>query len=206
VTDAVAAWDAEAADYDVPADHGLLDPSVRDAWRRLLLGMLPAAPARVAEMGCGTGTLSVLLANEGYAVDGVDFSPEMLRRAEAKAAEGRAQVRFVEGDASRPALEEGHYDVVLCRHVLWAMPDPVDALRRWARLLRPGGRLVLVEGFWSNGAGLTADQTVDLVGSVGRRAELTRLTDPSYWGREIDDDRYAVLSTELSGAHSAMTE
>jgi ubiquinone/menaquinone biosynthesis C-methylase UbiE len=201
----VAVWDAEAADYDEPADHGLLDPSVRETWRRLLLGMLPAAPARVAEMGCGTGTLTVLLADEGYAVDGVDFSPGMLRRAEAKA-RGRGQVRFVEGDASRPPFDDGHYDVVLCRHVLWAMPDPSDALRRWARLLRPGGRLVLVEGFWSNGAGLHAEQTVDLVQGIGRSAELTRLTEASYWGREIDDDRYAVLSTELPGRHPALTE
>ena len=194
MTDAVAAWDAEAADYDAPTDHGLLDPDVRAAWRRLLLGLLPAAPARVAEMGCGTGTLTVLLADEGYAVDGVDFSPEMLRRAEVKA-EGREQVRFVEGDASRPPLDDAGYDVVLSRHVLWAMSDPADALRRWAGLLRPGGRLVLVEGLWSNGAGLRAEQTVDLVEGLGRHAELARLSDPSYWGREIDDDRYAVLGT-----------
>jgi len=79
--------------------------------------------------------------------------------------------------------------------VLWAMSDPADALRRWAGLLRPGGRLVLVEGLWSNGAGLRAEQTVDLVEGLGRHAELARLSDPSYWGREIDDDRYAVLGT-----------
>jgi SAM-dependent methyltransferase len=205
VSDAVAAWDAEAAGYDAPADHGLLDPDVRAAWRRLLLGLLPPAPARVAEMGCGTGTLTVLLADEGYAVDGVDFSPEMLRRAEAKA-EGREQVRFVEGDAARPPFDDGGYDVVLSRHVLWAMPDPADALRRWSALLRPGGRLVLVEGFWSNGAGLHAEQTVDLVEGLGAHADLIRLSDPSYWGREIEDDRYAVLATALSGRQSAMAE
>jgi ubiquinone/menaquinone biosynthesis C-methylase UbiE len=191
--DAVAEWDAEATNYDEPADHGLLHPQVRQAWRELLRGLLPEPPARVTEMGCGTGTLSVLLADEGFVVDGVDFSPEMLRRAEAKAA-GRAGVRFVRGDASRPPLPHGAYDVVLSRHVLWAMPDPPDALRKWAALLRPGGRLLLVEGFWSNEAGLRAEETVAMVEKLGRSAELLRLHDPTYWGRAISDDRYAVLS------------
>ena len=192
-SDDVAAWDAEARDYDAPADHGLRDPAVREAWRRLLNGLLPDPPARVAEMGSGTGTLSVLLAGEGFEVDGVDFSPEMVRRAEAKAA-GRAAVRFVRGDASVPPLAEGSYDVVLSRHVLWAMPDPADALGRWVRLLRPGGRLVLVEGRWSNGAGLDAEETVALVEATGSAAALTRLTDPSYWGGPIEDDRYVVTA------------
>lgn len=190
----VAAWDAEAAGYDEPADHGLRDPDVREAWRRLLVSLLPASPARVAEMGSGTGTLSVLLADEGYAVDGVDFSPAMVDLAVAKAGH-RPGVHFVEADASRPPLEPGCYDVVLCRHVLWALPDPADAVRRWIELLVPaGGTLVLVEGRWGNGAGLDAEQTVALVEATGRDAELLRLPDAAYWGREIGDDRYAVLS------------
>ena len=185
-------WDDEAASFDEAADHGLRDPSVRAAWRELLLSALPPTPARVADLGCGTGTLSLLLAGEGYAVDGVDFSPEMIRLARQKAADG--QVTFTEGDADDPPFEPGAYDVVLCRHVLWAMPDPVATLRRWIRLLAPGGRLVLVEGSWSTGAGLTASRTVELVEDTGREAELTMLPDSAYWGREIDDERYLVVS------------
>jgi SAM-dependent methyltransferase len=158
-----------------------------------LLDLLPPAPARIAEMGSGTGTLSVLLADEGYVVDGVDFSPEMVKRAEGKAA-GRPGLRFVEADASRPPLEAGSYDAVLCRHVLWAMPHPADALRRWTALLAGHGALVLVEGRWGNGAGLDADHVVALVEGLGRAAVLTRLHDARYWGRDIDDDRYVVLS------------
>lgn len=191
--DEIALWDAEAEAFDEPADHGLRDPAVRDAWRALLLGNLPAPPARVADLGCGTGTLSVLLAEAGYEVDGLDFPPRMVELAEQKAY-GVAGVRFVEADAFDPPLAGAAYDVVLCRHVLWAMPDPAVALTRWVRLLRPGGRLLLVEGRWSNGAGLAAEQTVRLVEETGRPASLTRLTDPSYWGRSIEDDRYLVAS------------
>lgn len=191
--DDIALWDAEAATFDEAADHGLLDPSVRAAWRDLLLSLLPSAPARVADLGCGTGTLSLLLAEEGYVVDGVDFSPEMVRRAETKAA-GRSGVSFRVADASAPPLEPASYDAVLCRHVLWAMPDPAAALRRWAALLVPGGRLVLVEGRWSTGAGLTAAETVALVEAAGRTASVTNLPDAAYWGRKIADERYVVTS------------
>lgn len=192
--DDIAVWDAEADSFDEPADHGLRDPAVRDAWRELLLSHLPEPPARVADLGCGTGTLSVLLAEAGYEIDGLDFSPRMVALAERKGADV-AGARFTQADAFDPPFEESSYDVVLCRHVLWAMPDPAVALSRWVRLLRPTGRLVLVEGNWSNGAGLSAEQTVALVEDAGRAASLTRLTDAAYWGRSITDDRYLVTST-----------
>jgi SAM-dependent methyltransferase len=191
--DDIELWDAEAEAFDEAADHGLRDPGVRAAWRSLLVSLVPAPPARVADLGCGTGTLSLLLADEGHAVDGVDFSPAMVTRARAKG-EGRRDVRFVVGDAAAPALVRAAYDVVLCRHVLWALPDPAAALRRWVDLLAPGGRLVLVEGRWFNGAGLSAAETVRLVEATGRPAELTLLPEPAYWGREITDERYVVRS------------
>lgn len=188
-------WDAEAESFDEAADHGLADPACRAAWRELLLGVLPPAPARVADLGCGTGTLSLLLAEEGYAVDGIDFSPAMIERARAKAGHQVGQlVGFRLGDAAHPELSPASYDAVLSRHVLWALPDPAAVLGRWLELLAPGGRLVLVEGHWSTGAGLTAEQTMALVGGAGREPALRRLPEPVYWGREISDERYLVTA------------
>jgi len=184
-------WDREAETFDEAADHGLTDPRCRAAWRSLLLEHLPPAPARVADLGCGTGTLALLLAEEGYDVTGVDFSSEMVRRARAKAGD---LATFHEGDAASPPLDAAAYDVVLCRHVLWAMPSPAEALDRWIQLLRPAGRLVLVEGNWSTGAGLCAEETMALVSAAGRTPALRRLPEPVYWGREITDDRYLVVS------------
>ena len=190
-----AAWDAEAARFDEAPDHGLRDPAIRAAWRALLLAHLPPATARVADLGCGTGTLSVLLAEQGYAVSGVDLSPEMVARARAKAAAAPGtDAGFAVGDAADPPLPDGSFDVVLSRHVLWALPDPAAGLARWVDLLAPGGRLVLVEGRWSTGAGLTADETAALVRATGRGVVVRHLTEPVYWGREIDDERYLLVS------------
>ena len=190
--ESIEVWDREAATFDEAADHGLRDPDVRRAWGDLLADLVPG-PGRVADLGCGTGALSLLLADQGHRVDGVDFSPAMIELARAKAGD-RADVGFRVEDAAAVSLAPGSYDTVLCRHVLWAMPDPLAALRHWTGLLTHGGRLVLVEGCWSTGAGLTAERTVALVEAAGRRAELRRLPDAAYWGGEIADERYAVVS------------
>ena len=186
-------WDAEAATFDDEPDHGLRDPATRAAWLTLLTGHLPPAPARVADLGCATGTLSVLLADAGHTVDAVDFSPAMVDRARAKAG-SRSAVTVALGDAADPPLDEAAYDVVLCRHVLWALPDPAAALARWVELLRPDGRMVLVEGFWHTGAGLTAATTEELLRGAGRTPTTYRLAEEIYWGGPISDERYLVVA------------
>jgi hypothetical protein len=108
-------WDSQAATFDNHADHGLRDPRVREAWRLLLRAQLPPAPVAVADIGCGTGSLSVLLAVEGYAVTGLDFAPVMIRAARAKARAAGVTARFVLSNAAAPDLPPGSFDVVLAR-------------------------------------------------------------------------------------------
>ncbi len=187
-------WDEEAARFDEQPDHGLAGPAVRAAWTALLLPQLPAVPALVADLGCGTGSLSVLLAQAGHTVIGLDRSGPMTRIAQAKAAAAAVPVRFVQGDAADPPCGPASVDVLLARHVLWAMPDPAAAVSRWARLLRRGGRLVLVEGRWSTGAGLTARDCLALVRRHRTLARLTRLDDPALWGGPVADERYLIVS------------
>lgn len=187
-------WDGQAGAFDDEPDHGLRDPASREAWHHLLAEALPPPPADVLDLGCGTGTLSLLLAEAGHRVTGMDFSPAMVAAASAKAAEARLPVSFAVGDAADPDAAPGSFDVVLCRHVLWALPEPDAVLARWARLLRPGGRLVLVEGSWSTGAGLTAAECERLVRTGRDEAVVTHLPDPVYWGRAISDERYLLVS------------
>jgi len=194
VTEETGYWDSQADTFDREPDHGLLDPQVRQAWRRLLLAELPAAPAAIADLGCGTGTLSVLLAAEGYAVTGLDFAPQMIRAARAKARAAGVGARFELSDAAAPTLPAASFDVVLARHVLWALPDTADALEAWLRLLLPGGLLVLVEGRWSTGAGLTAREAGQAVLRHRSDATITVLSDPALWGGPVTDERYLLVS------------
>lgn len=192
-------WDAEAEEFDEAPDHGLRDPDVRRAWADLLIPLIYGRGLRVADLGCGTGTLSLLLAGEGgHLVTGVDFSPEMIRRARHKACheDGRVmpEPKFIVADASSPPLPAGSFDVVFSRHVLWAMPDPAAALQNWIELLTPTGTLILIEGRWHTGVGLTAEECVKLVGDLRRDLSLRTLDDPAYWGGPITDERYLLVS------------
>ena len=193
-------WDAEAETFDSEPDHGMLDSATRTAWWRTLQPLLPNAPARVADLGCGTGSVSILLAEHGYDVTGVDLSPRMVERARDKSQAAGLHVQFGVGNAAQPTLEGGIFDVVFARHVVWALPDPAAALHRWVSLLVPGGRFVLVEGRWSAGAGLGADELRALVEPLVSHVEVLPLTDKDLWGREIDDERYVLIGLLCGGA------
>lgn len=187
-------WDREAASFDEAADHGLGDPAVRDRWRRLLAAHLPGH-GRALDVGCGTGSLSLLLAELGDDVTGIDASPRMIELAQQKASDAGQRIRFEVGDAADPQFGQGEFDVVLGRHILWALPDPRVALSRWAALLRPQGRFVLVEGFWHTGLGLHRTQV-----QAAMPAEMEIIAaedigaDPAFWGRPVNDERYTVVA------------
>lgn len=203
-------WNDLAASYDDYPDHGLADPATHEAWRRLLVSALPEQPCRIVEFACGTGSMSVLAAAAGHHVHASDYAPNMVTAARAKVHEHGLddRVEVIEADASEPPYPEAGFDVVLARHVVWALPDPVAALRRWAALLRPGGRMVLIEGRWglepaddghrwSNGVP-SADLVAELEAD-GWTVSLRPLWEPVYWGKQIEHERYLVSAVRPEG-------
>jgi SAM-dependent methyltransferase len=148
-----ALWDGAAAEYDGAPGHGMHDDRQVAAWKLALGALLPpAAPGdprpRVLDAGTGTGVIALLVAELGYDVLGVDLSRGMLAHALRKARLSRLSARFRAADAIDPPGETGSYDAVINRHVLWTLTDPSRALRNWLRLLRPGGRLIVIDGLW----------------------------------------------------------
>ena len=188
-------WDAEAASFDDEPDHGLRDPQVRRAWAERLSSWLPERASDVLDLGCGTGSLSLLASEQGHHVTGVDSSPAMIGLARAKLA-GR-DAAFLVGDAAAPPVGEQRFDVVLVRHLLWALPDPGRVLRHWRELVRPGGRLVLVEGVWGTvtPVGIPARVLTGLLTPLAAEVRLEQLSqDAQLWGKEVTDERYAVVA------------
>jgi SAM-dependent methyltransferase len=184
-------WNEHAAVFDEEPDHGLRDETVAAAWDRLLRQSLPRTPGRVADLGCGTGSLSLLMAAQGHDVTGVDFAPEMVGRARAKTKGFSA--RFQVGDAAQPDLPAGTFDAVVVRHVLGEIPDTEAAVDRWIELLAPAGRLVLVEGRWHTGGGVAAATLLPLVQARLASVGFRLLPDPDLWGGEITDERYLIV-------------
>jgi ubiquinone/menaquinone biosynthesis C-methylase UbiE len=129
----------------------LTDATFKQRWLDLLASLLPAdGPLDVLDVGCGTGYLSLLLAELGHRVTGVDQSPAMLELARAKAVAAGLAVRFEVGDADALPCVDGAFDAVVERHVLWTMADPARTLAEWRRGLRPTGVFIHVGGDWSN--------------------------------------------------------
>jgi ubiquinone/menaquinone biosynthesis C-methylase UbiE len=146
-------WDRRAAHFDEDFGHSIRTPAERAAWDRILALVLSRRPALEAlDAGCGTGFLSFELAERGHRVTGVDFAPAMIAEAQRKAAERGLSVRFEEGDAEQLSFPSASLDLVISRHVLWTLPHLEAAIDEWKRVLRPGGRLVVVDSQLDAGA------------------------------------------------------
>ena len=117
------------------------------AWRRATARALVRAGDRVLDVGCGTGDLAFDCAAAGAgAVLGVDFAEPMLAHARAKArARGAANVAFAAADATRLPLGDASVDVWCAAFVLRNIPDFDEALAETRRVLRPGGRIGILE-------------------------------------------------------------
>ena len=139
-------WNRRAPSFDEDFGHSIRTPAERAAWDRIFALVLADRRAVDAlDVGCGTGFLTFELASRGHRVTGVDFAAAMIAEARRKAAERSASVRFEEGDAEQLPFAPGSFDLVMTRHVLWTLPHPEAAIDEWIRVLRVGGRLVVVD-------------------------------------------------------------
>ena len=145
-------WGRRAPGFDAGFGHSIRTAAERAAWDRILdLAVEGRGPLEALDAGCGTGFLSFELAARGHRVTGVDFAPAMLAQARRKATQQNFPVRFEEADAERLSFPAASFDLAISRHVLWTLPHPEAAIDEWIRVLRPGGRLVVIDGQFNPG-------------------------------------------------------
>jgi ArsR family transcriptional regulator len=113
-------------------------------WAGALASLLP--PLDVADFGCGTGTLSVAIARWARHVWAIDQNPEALAQAKERAArEGLTNIHFLCEDLHRLSLPAGERDLIVISQSLHHVESPAAVLTEAARLLKPGGKLVVLE-------------------------------------------------------------
>jgi SAM-dependent methyltransferase len=164
----------EAADYRLRILHELYGPGTR----RVLLESGLRNGMRVADLGCGVGMVTALLAElagPGGQVVGIDASGAQIAQARERMNGSGTSVRFVEASATDTGLPPGSFDLVYCRFLLIHLPEPERALHEMFALLKPDGVLVCEDG------DLTAcgseppsalDAFADLWGRLGPRRGL----------------------------------
>jgi len=138
---------------------------------KLLVALTDPAPsARVVDVACGPGFLTMTFAARSAEALGVDATDALLALARAEAARRELRnVRFVAGDVNRLELADASFDVASCRAAFHHFPDPARVLAEMKRVVRPGGTLLVA----------------DMLGSeepeqAARHDAVERLCDPSH--------------------------
>jgi SAM-dependent methyltransferase len=135
-------------DYQQRADRLAADD---EAWAHVWSGALPPAPLDVLDAGTGSGQVAMTLARLGHRVTGIDLSTGMLDRARRHAASVSGGPAFHLGDAVDPDFPPASFDAITSRYLMWTLREPEMAVANWLRLLRPGGRIAVVDGTWFPG-------------------------------------------------------
>jgi demethylmenaquinone methyltransferase/2-methoxy-6-polyprenyl-1,4-benzoquinol methylase len=164
--------------------NGVLSLGVDRSWRRALVRAAGEVRGQVVvDSCCGTGDLSAEFARAGARVVGVDFTPEMLSRAGPKLRGAPCAWVFAHGDALRLPLRSGSADLCSVAFGVRNLADLELGLREMVRVVKPGGRVLVLEFTTPSGAVL----------SRGYRFYFTRVL-PAV-GRAIsrDADAYAYL-------------
>jgi len=134
--DVATGYTAWAPIYDT-MENGLIqaeEPLVES-----VTGKLP--PGRALDAACGTGRHAARLAADGHDVVGIDATPAMLDIARTRA----PSAEFRLGDLTALPVDDGSFDLAICALALAHLPDPAPAIAELARVVRPGGRIVLTD-------------------------------------------------------------
>ena len=136
-------WNERSSTFDLSPGHVIGSGEEKEAWESLFQDKFDGKVQKILDVGTGTGLLSLILAEMGYDVVGIDLSEEMIRRAKEKAADRGVElkIKFKVGDAEALPFESGVFDAIVNRAVLWTLPEPKKALDEWKRVLKPGGKL-----------------------------------------------------------------
>lgn len=155
------------------------------SWERDQLGLVGGQ--RLLDVGCGLGEAALALAedlgDDGEVV-GVDISAEMLRVARSNAGAVRCRVRFTEGDACSLDEPDDAFDAVRAERTLQWLADPAAAVAEMVRVVRPGGRVSLIDTDWSTFAIDVGDAGLAALVRDAMRTERGR---PSNIGRRLHD-------------------
>ncbi len=155
-------WDSPEAVQRVAMAYRTADVSAIRAAQIDLLG--PIEGAAIIDVGCGPGIYARDLALRGARVTAMDSAPAMLAAASAEADAVGVSIELAEGDASALPFPDGAFDAAVLVQVIEYVPDAVGALREIARVLRPGGRVLICDTDWSTASWGIGD--ADLAGRV----------------------------------------
>lgn len=206
----LATAEREPGDADLSAMTEALTPSVYERWRSTSIGAMveqlearlvfeltgPLAGKRVLDVGTGDGTYAIQSAARGAEVTALDISTAMLEATRARARKQGVSVALREGSVERLPFETESFDVVLAVTLLCTLKDIASALRELARVVVPGGTLIVGElGRWSTWAAKRRLQ------SLGRE---TFWSSAHFWTRRELESRLIESGLRIEASRGAI--
>ncbi|MCC5468035.1 class I SAM-dependent methyltransferase [Pelosinus baikalensis] len=141
-------WNERGQSYDNALGHGITNLEEKKLWLNILEEVIGTKSLKILDVGAGTGFLALLLAELGHQVTAVDLSEGMLGEGKRKADAMGVGVDWNIGDAESLPFQENTFDVVINRHLFWTLTRHTLALEEWKRVLKTGGRIVVMDGQW----------------------------------------------------------
>lgn len=139
-------WDISAEGFSDLIKDDLSDKR-KYSWLETILENAPQKEdLKILDTGCGPGFFSIILSEAGFDVTGIDLSAKMIKEAEKNAEAMETDPVFKVMDIQEPDLEDGMFDLIVSRNVVWSLSEPEKAYRNWLRILKPGGRLLVFDG------------------------------------------------------------
>ena len=146
----------------------------------LLNELAPMDPGRVLDIGCGTGVLLARLAARGWSPVGLDLCEPMVHQARTKLRDRTDSVSLAVGDSEHVPFAEQSFDAVTCANSFHHYPQQQTVVREMFRVLKPGGVLLLLDGW--------PDQ---FIGRIMYDIIIAHV-EPGVWHRESRDMRMLV--------------
>lgn len=103
-------------------------------------------PLDVLDIGTGPGFFPILMGREGHNVTAVDYTEAMLEMARSNSEKFGVNGTFLRMDAQDLDFPDESFDLILSRNLIWDLERPRKAYEEWLRVLRPGGRMIILDG------------------------------------------------------------
>lgn len=158
----------------------------------------PKAEIRILDIGTGPGFFPMILAEQGYDVDAVDYTEGMLEKARENAGELCERIRFQRMDAQKLEFEDKTFDVVISRNLMWNLQNPEMAYREWYRVLKTGGKMLNFDANWY---GYLYDEKKRAEYESDRKKVEKENLDDHYLCTDIDRMERIAMQVPLSAIH-----
>ena len=180
-------WDNNPELYDSAPGFGTAREM--EAWKSFFSSEFGGEKLRILDVGTGTGFLSLMLAELGHDVVGIDLTAGMLAVAKKSAKERELNLDLKIGDAESLDFEDESFDAVVSRWVLWTLPNPESAICEWSRVAKTGGKVYAFTSDMSGkeegvGGWIKVNLAMLMITVVEKRNAWAR---PSYYDKGVEE-------------------